>query len=84
MGNMIPPSSNIVAAMGAYAALYPNVEMSTGRFWIILWGISIWFVFQRLLTIFAFCKYYRVKAMSVEDLPSLKQTLRDNDILVRL
>ena len=78
MGNMIPPSSNIVAALGAFTALYPNVEISTGRFWIVLWGISIWFILQRLLTIFAFCKYYKVRPIPAEELPSLKQTFRAN------
>ena len=78
MGNMIPPSSNIVAALGAFTALYPTVEMSTGKFWIILWGISIWFVLQRLVTIFAFCKYFNVQPMATEDIPSLKQTLKEN------
>jgi len=32
MGNMIPPSSNIVAALGAFTALYPHLEISTGQF----------------------------------------------------
>ena len=31
MGNMIPPSSNIVAALGAFTALYPSINMTTGR-----------------------------------------------------
>ena len=76
MGNMIPPSSNIVAAMGAFTALYPEAEMTTGRFWIILWGIALWFVLQRLFMVFAFCKYYRVKPMTKEELPDLKETLK--------
>ena len=57
LGNLIPPSSNIVAAMGAYVALYPNSNISQGQFWIILWGIALWFILQRIITIFAFCKY---------------------------
>jgi TRAP-type C4-dicarboxylate transport system permease large subunit len=61
MGNMIPPSSNIVAALGALTALYPAMNLSTGQFWIVLWGIALWFVLQRLITVFAFCKYYKVK-----------------------
>lgn len=76
MGNMIPPSSNIVAAMGAFTALYPELNMTTGQFWIILWGISIWFILQRLITVWAFCKYYKVKPMKKEDLPNLKETLK--------
>ena len=78
MGNMIPPSSNIVAAMGAFAALYPNVNMTTGQFWIILWGIAIWFVAQRVFMVWAFCKYYNVQPMSKEELPDMKQTLNEN------
>ncbi len=77
MGNMIPPSSNIVAAMGAFTALYPASNMTTGQFWIVLWGISLWFIAQRLFMVWAFCKYYKVKPMRKEDLPDLRTTLRD-------
>ena len=76
MGNMIPPSSNIVAALGAFAALYPQVNMTTGQFWIVLWGISLWFVLQRLVMVWGFCKYYKVKPMAKEELPNLKETLK--------
>ena len=76
MGNMIPPSSNIMAAMGAFAVAYPMMEVSQGQFWMVLWGIAIWFILQRLLMVFAFCKYYKVKPMSREELPSLKETLK--------
>lgn len=76
MGNMIPPSSNIVAALGAFTALYPATNMTTGQFWIVLWGISIWFILQRILTLFAFCKYYKVKPMAEEDLPNFKESLK--------
>ena len=76
MGNMIPPSSNIVAALGAFTALYPESNMTTAQFWIILWGISLWFVAQRMLMVWGFCKYYKVKPMKKEELPSLKETLK--------
>ncbi len=75
MGNMIPPSSNIVAALGAYTALYGE-NITTGQFWVVLWGISIWFILQRILTLFAFCKYYKVKPMAKEELPTLKEALK--------
>ena len=78
LGNMIPPSSNIVAAMGAYLALYPESELSTGQFWMVLWGISLWFVAHRLLTVFLFCKYYHVQPMKEEDIPDVKQAVREN------
>ncbi len=76
MGNMIPPSSNIVAALGAFTALYPTLNITTGQFWIVLWGISIWFIVQRLSMVWGFCKYYKVKPMAKEDLPDLKTTLK--------
>ena len=78
LGNMIPPSGNIVAALGALTALYPTLEMSTGTFWIILWGCSLWFILQRMLTIFAFVKVYKIRPMAKEDIPSLKQSLKEN------
>ena len=78
MGNMIPPSSNIVAALGAFTALYPASNMTTGQFWIVLWGISLWFVLQRILTVFAFCKYYKVKALPKEEIPPVKTVLKGN------
>lgn len=76
LGNMIPPSSNIVAALGAFTALHPELNMTTGQFWIVLWGIAIWFIAQRLIMVWGFCKYYRVKPMSKEELPDLKETLK--------
>ena len=76
LGNMIPPSSNIVAALGAYMALYPDSGLTTGKFWVVCWGCSIWFVVQRLITVYGFCKYYKVKPMAKEDLPNFKETLK--------
>lgn len=78
MGNMIPPSSNIVAALGAFTALYPATNLTTGQFWIVLWGISIWFILQRIITLFGFCIYYKVKPMNKEDLPDFKTSLKAN------
>lgn len=77
LGNMIPPSANIMAALGAYTALYPEAEMTTGQFWIVCWGCSLWFILQRLLTVWAFCKVYKVKPMSEEDIPDFRTSLRN-------
>ena len=76
MGNMIPPSSNIVAAMGAFTALYPAFNLSQGQFWVILWGISLWFILQRVLMVWAFCKYYKVKPVDKSELPSLREVFK--------
>ncbi len=76
MGNMIPPSSNIVAAMGAFTALYPALDISQGQFWLVLWGIALWFILQRVLTVFAFCKYYKVKPMTKDQLPGFGESIK--------
>ena len=77
MGNMIPPSSNIIAALSAFVALYPESNMTQGQFWIVLWGIAFWFVVQRVVMVWGFCKYYKVKPMAKEDLPNLRETLKE-------
>lgn len=76
MGNMIPPSANAVAALGAFAMVYPQAGLTEGKFWIILWGVSIWFILQRIIMVWSFCKYYKVKPMAKEDLPKLSEVLR--------
>ena len=79
MGNMIPPSSNIVAAMAAFSTFASGAgisDVSQSKFWIVLWGISAWFVAQRIFMIWAFCKYYKVQPISKDQLPSLRETLK--------
>lgn len=79
LGNMIPPSSNIVAAMAAFTTFAAGAgigEVSQGKFWIVLWGISLWFILQRLIMVWAFCRYYKVQPIAKEDLPSLKETFK--------
>lgn len=78
LGNMIPPSGNIVAALGALTgmAAYGEDYITQGQFWIVMWGCAIWFIIQRLLTVFAFCKFYKVKPMDKADIPDLKTTLK--------
>ncbi len=79
MGNMIPPSSNIVAAMAAFTTFAAGAgiaEVTQGQFWIVLWGIAAWFIFQRMIMVWGFCKYYKVKPMSKDELPGLRETLK--------
>lgn len=79
MGNMIPPSSNIVAAMAAFTTFAAGAgiaDVTQGQFWIVLWGIALWFIAQRVFMVWAFCKYYKVQPMSKDELPDLKETLK--------
>lgn len=80
LGNMIPPSSNIVAALGAlttfFAAQGMADTMSIGSFWIVCWGCSLWFILARLITLFIFVKVYKIRPMDKEKIPSLKETFK--------
>lgn len=76
MGNMIPPAGVILTALACYNE-FSGVEMSQSSFWLACWGVAAWFILQRILTVFVFCKYYKVKAMPKEDIPNLKKTLRE-------
>ena len=77
LGNMIPPSANIVAALGAYLAFAPDSNMTTGRFWVVCWGLSLWFVLARVVQLFAFCRIYKIKPMDKEDITPLRKTLKE-------
>lgn len=75
MGNMIPPAGVILAALTCYNE-FSGQEMSQSTFWLVMWGICLWFILQRILTLFFFCRYYKVKAMDPADIPDLKETLK--------
>lgn len=75
MGNMIPPAGVIVVALASYNE-FSGAEMSQSQFWMVMWGICLWFILQRIVTLFAFCKYYKVKPMDPAEIPSLKETLK--------
>ncbi len=76
MGNMIPPAGVITAAFGCVEALYPG-KYTMSMFWILMWGISIWFVLQRAITLYFFCRYYKVERMAEEDIPKLGPSVRN-------
>ncbi len=78
LGNMIPPSGNIVAALAALTgmAAYGEEYITQSQFWIVMWGCSLWFILQRIITVFIFCKAYKVKPIPKEELPDLKTTLK--------
>lgn len=75
MGNMIPPSGVILTALSCYN-VFAGTEMSQSAFWLACWGVSIWFILQRILTTFVFCRIYKVKPMAKEDVPGLGKTFK--------
>lgn len=75
MGNMIPPAGVITAAFGVLAAVGME-DYAMSDFWIVVWGIAIWFILQRAVTLLVFCKIYNVKPMAKEDVLPLGKTFK--------
>ena len=76
MGNMIPPSGVILASLACYNE-FTNSNMEQSVFWIAMWGVAIWFIIQRMLTAFVFCRIYDVEPMKKEEIPHLKTALKN-------
>ena len=77
LGNMIPPSGTIVATLGILQGLYPERNISSGRFWIACWGCSLWFILLRLAMVYLFCRHYGVRPIPKSELPRLRQVLKE-------
>lgn len=75
MGNMIPPAGMIGIAFAALDLLYPNTY-TMPQYWMLLWGIALLFILQRIITLFAMCRYYKVAPMEKDDIPSFKESVR--------
>lgn len=75
MGNMIPPAGMIGIAFALLDGLYPNTY-TMPQYWMLLWGIAVWFILQRILTLYFMCRYYKVQPMRKEDIPGFRQTVK--------
>ena len=75
MGNMIPPAGMIAIAFAALDTLYPGTY-TMSQYWILLWGVALWFVLQRIVTLYLMCRFYKVKPMEKADIPSLRKAVK--------
>lgn len=75
MGNMIPPAGMIGIAFAILDGLYPDTY-TMPQYWMLLWGIAIWFILQRIVTLYFMCLYYKVEPMQKEDIPSFKDSVK--------
>lgn len=75
MGNMIPPAGMIGVAFAILDGLYPDTY-TMPQYWMLLWGIAIWFILQRIVTMYAMCRYYKVEPMQKADIPSFRQSVK--------
>jgi len=76
MGNMIPPAGMIAIAFAILDNMYPG-KYTMSQYWLLLWGVAIWFVAQRIITLYLMCRYYKVEKMKKEDIPSLRASLKN-------
>ncbi|MDO5650340.1 MAG: TRAP transporter large permease subunit, partial [Gallicola sp.] len=76
LGPMIPPSGTILLAFGVLDALMPG-EFDLSRFWLVVWGIGIWFIIQRFFTLYIFCRIEKVQPVPKEEIPSLDKTVKE-------
>lgn len=75
MGNMIPPAGMIAIAFAALDKLYPNTY-TMSQYWMVLWGIALLFIVQRIITLYIMCLYYKVKPMNKTEIPSFRESLK--------
>jgi TRAP-type C4-dicarboxylate transport system permease large subunit len=75
LGPMIPPSGTILLAFAVLDTIYPGTY-TMSKFWMVVWGIGLWFVLQRVITLYLFCRYYKVTPVPAEEIPKLRDTLR--------
>ena len=77
LGPMIPPSGTILLAYGILNEFLPaSQKIPMSRFWMIVWGVGLCYILQRVITTWLYCKYYKVQPMSEEDVKPLSETLR--------
>ena len=76
LGPMIPPSGTILLAFGVLDSIFPG-QYTLSAFWMAVWGIGIWFILQRVVTLYLFCRYYKVEPVSKEDIPSMRETFKN-------
>lgn len=75
LGPIIPPSGTILLAYGALDALMPG-QYQFSSFWLAVWGVGIWFILQRAITLYGFIRYYKVQPIPKDEIPSIKDTVK--------
>jgi len=76
LGNIIPPSATIILCYGVYNTIYPDA-ISLAAFWLASWGVALWFIAQRWLTLIGFCKYYNVEPIPADERPTVGGSLSE-------
>lgn len=70
LGNIIPPSGIVLLTYGILNELYPD-SISSSSWMMAAYGVGLWFFLQRWLTLWLFCRYYKVQPVPVHERPKL-------------
>lgn len=76
LGPMIPPSGTILLAFGILDVMFPG-EYALSTFWLVVWGIGLWFILQRMLMLYALCRIDKVEPVPKEEIPKIGETARE-------
>lgn len=75
LGPMIPPSGTILLAFGILETVHPGTY-SLSNFWIAVWLVGIYFILQRLITLFILIRINKIEPMAKEEIPDLSYALK--------
>lgn len=70
LGPVIPPSGTVATAFALLAALYPD-HATFSQFWLCMWGVALWFIFQRFLLLVFLVKKNKIGPIPKEERPTL-------------
>lgn len=75
LGPVIPPSGTVIAVYGFLVALYPDA-CTFSEFWMIMWGVSLIFILQRMILLFILIKKEHITPIPIEDRLPLSTALK--------
>ncbi len=73
---VIPPSSTIVASFACLAEIKGFEQYAFSDFWIAMYGVSIWFIVQRLVQFYIMYYAYGIQKYDVVNLPKPLEALK--------
>ena len=75
LGPLLPPSGAIITAYGFLVALYPEA-CTLSQFWIIMWGIGLWLILQRFITLFFYVRHNHIGAIPPDERPRFAESVK--------
>ena len=75
LGPIIPPSATIPTVYAILCTAFPGA-CTFSQYWVFMWGISLWFILQRVIALFIRVKQYHIGPIAREHRPRLRDALR--------